>query len=162
MAKLTDDQKQAIVVHLAQFRSHSETAKLVSEEFGVAVDRFQVRGYDPTSMRCVSSDRWRELFRTTRRASESDLAAIPISHPAYRLNILQRLLDRAVSSGNSVLAANLLKQAAKEMGGMYNSSRNTGDAWMLPITADEARAELKLRAHAARERALLAGSAGQH
>jgi hypothetical protein len=123
MAKLTEAMKRSIVTHLAEFSTQSETARLVSEEFGVQIERYQVRTLDPTSMRFKGSPRWRALFESTRAAFVSEVAQIPIAHQGYRLGMLQRQLDDIRHAGNPRLLMQILAQAAKEVGGMYKGAR---------------------------------------
>lgn len=67
MAALTEDIKTAeIILQLAQFRGYSEVARWVSDEWGVKVDRFQVRTYDPTNAAFAGSPKWREIFVVAR------------------------------------------------------------------------------------------------
>jgi hypothetical protein len=123
MAKLNEAMKRSIVTHLAEFCTQSETARLVSEEFGVRIERYQVRTLDPTSMRFKGGPRWRALFETARSAFVSEVARIPIAHQGYRLAMLQRQLDDARHAGNARLLMKILAQAASEVGGMYRGTR---------------------------------------
>ncbi len=61
---------------LAQFCGYSETAKTISSEHGVAVDRFQVRTYDPTKASYAAGDRWRVLHDRARKAYVDDVSTI--------------------------------------------------------------------------------------
>jgi hypothetical protein len=54
----------------------------------------------------------RQKFRT-------DLDDIPVASKAVRLRILDRMARKFEDRGNFLAAAQLLEQAAKEMGGMY-------------------------------------------
>jgi hypothetical protein len=124
MAKLTESQKLAIVQALACFDTPSEVAAAVKEEFGVTISRQQVAAYDPTKATGRDlSKKLRALFEETRRTFLSDVAAIPIAQQAFRLRALQREFERAKSRGNSALAAQLLEQAAKELGGAFTNRR---------------------------------------
>lgn len=125
MARLTEDVKRLIVIQLAQFRGYAETARLVTNETGVIVDRFQVRTYDPTKVAYAGSDKWREIFDQVRSRYLSSIESVPIAHKAFRLNVLQQICDDALSKGNAVLAAATLEQAAKEVGNSLTNERNT-------------------------------------
>ena len=144
MTDLCDDAKQAIVTHLAQFRSPAETAKIVSQDFGVVVDRFQVRTYDPTNPRCACGERLRYLFAEVRRKFISECQSVPAFNQGYRLGMLQRQIERADISGNIKLVAELLAQAAKEAGGAYGKAQFPPDGFELrPILSPaEARSRL--------------------
>lgn len=144
MTKLTEDVKCLIVTQLAQFRGYAETARLVTEETGVIVDRFQVRTYDPTKSAYAGSDKWREAFNKARLHYLKSVEDIPIAHKAYRLNELQRIHDEAQKRGNLVLACATLKQAAKEVGNLLVSDRdvrlNNSTNSLSDLTSDERRA----------------------
>lgn len=124
MAALTEDIKTEIVLQLAQFRGYSEVARWVSDEWGVKVDRFQVRTYDPTNPAFAGGPKWREIFQEARKNYLSAVEAVPIANKAYRLNELQKNYDRARQADNLVLANAILEQAAKEVGGALTNERN--------------------------------------
>lgn len=124
MAKLTDPVKMAIVQALACFDTPSEVAAAVKEEFGISITRQQVAAYDPTKATCKGlAKKLRAVFEETRKAFLNDVATIPIAQQAFRLRALQREFERAKSRGNSALAAQLLEQAAKELGGAFTNRR---------------------------------------
>ena len=124
MSKLTDDIKLMIVTELAQFRRAADVARMITEETGVTVDRFQVRTYDPTKAAYAGGEKWREVFDQVRSRYLNSIESIPIAHKAYRLNVLQHICDDARSRGNVVLAAATLEQAAKEVGNSLTNERN--------------------------------------
>lgn len=126
MSKLTDDIKLMIVTELAQFRRHADVARMITEETGVTVDRFQVRTYDPTKAAFAGGEKWREVFDQVRSRYLTSIESVPIAHKAYRLNVLQQICDNARDSGNLVLAAAILEQAAKEVGNSLTNERNFG------------------------------------
>ncbi len=124
MAQLTEPVKLAIVQALACFDSPSEVAAAVREEFGIEVTRQQVASYDPTKAACKGlAVKLREVFKETRVAFLSDISTIPIAQQAVRLRALQREFLRAQSRGNSAMVAQLLEQAAKEVGGALTNRR---------------------------------------
>lgn len=124
MAKLTDPVKMAIVQALACFDTPSEVAAAVKEEFGISITRQQVAAYDPTKATCKGlAKKLRAVFEETRKAFLNDVATIPIAQQAFRLRALQREFERAKLRGNSALAAQLLEQAAKELGGAFTNRR---------------------------------------
>ena len=97
---------------------------LLKEEFGVEVTVRQVVGYDPTRASYDSGERWREFFHRTREEYVSDSLSVPIAKQGFRLRSLQEMHDKAKAAGNYVLAADLLEQAAKEVGGRLTNARN--------------------------------------
>lgn len=113
-----------IVTELAQFRRHADVARMITEETGVTVDRFQVRTYDPTKAAYAGGEKWREIFDQVRSRYLSSIESVPIAHKAYRLNVLQQICDNARDRGNLVLAAATLEQAAKEVGNALTNERN--------------------------------------
>ena len=115
MPQLTEDIKHQIVIQLAQFRGYAEVSRLIHEETGVKVDRFQVRTYDPTNMAYAGSDKWRAIFDTARHAYLHSVETVPVANKAYRLNELQRNYSEARAKGNLALANATLEQAAKEV-----------------------------------------------
>ena len=135
-AKLTHDQQTYAVQALACFDSPSVIAAALRKDFGVAITPQTIEGYDPTKKAGANlSEKWRQLFHETRKTFLEDTAAIAISHRAVRLRALQRMADKAETQGNMVLAASLMEQAAREVGGSYTNRRElTGkDGKDLPV-----------------------------
>jgi len=116
MATLTDEVKHEIVTALASFCGYAETARHIRACFGITVDRFQVRTYDPTNWAYSAGEKWRAIFDQARKAFLQQVADIPIAHGAYRLKQLQSLLDEATQAGNIRLAMKILERAAIEAG----------------------------------------------
>ncbi len=124
MAALKDDVKTFIVQALACYDTPSQVVHAVKQEFGIEVPRAQVALYDPTKTAGRSlGAKLRDLFTATRKAFLDEAATIPIAQQAYRLRVLQRLQQQAESRGNAALAAQLLEQAAKEVGGAFTNRR---------------------------------------
>src|ERR1700753_3153832 len=119
MSILSDDIKEFIVKSLARFDTPSEVAFTVKVNFGVEVSRQQVFAYDPACSQPPAS-RWRELYAATRQAFLQEPAQIGVANKAVRLQMLERMAQRAEARGNLGLAASLLEQAAKECGGLYD------------------------------------------
>jgi hypothetical protein len=145
MAELTDDQKLEIVSMLACFREPSEIIALFQSDYGLELDRKQVGRYDPRRSYYAAGDKWREVFEVRRKAYLEDVAAVPIAHMGYRLQMLQQGLDAAKRAKNWPLVASLLEQAAKEMGGLYTSRRtlqvsDTGRKSAAEMTPEERKA----------------------
>jgi hypothetical protein len=121
-ARLGDDAKALVVAQLAAFETPSQVAAMVKEEFGVEVSPQAVQAYDPTKRAGRNlSQRWRIEFEKAREAFRVDLDSIPIANKAVRLQRLQRMLDAAEKMRNLPLAAQLLEQAAREVGGSYSN-----------------------------------------
>lgn len=124
MATLNDKVKAFIIQGLATFQKPQEVADLVKAEFGLEITRQQVASYDPTkAVGMHLSEKWRKLFYEYRQQFIDEKDNIPVTHLTYRLTQLQTLIDKAMKSGNMVLAADLLKQAAEDVGGKYTNQQ---------------------------------------
>jgi hypothetical protein len=141
MAVLKDAEKCAIVTLLARFTRPSDVVVYVRRHFGLEIDRFQVRSYDPTNPRYEGGAKWRPIFEAAREAYLSSIEAIPISHKGYRLNTLQQILDMAMRRGDVALAASILVQAAKEAGPISRSNGLVAPARSQAISTAEQRDE---------------------
>ena len=122
MATLSDKVKAFIVQGLATYQSPTQVSELVKNEFGIEVSRQQVATYDPTKhtgQNCAK--KWKELFFETRKQYQTDYSHVAIATRTYRLEMLQKMVEKAIKSGNMVLAADLLKQAAEDIGNKYTN-----------------------------------------
>jgi hypothetical protein len=124
VAELTHAQKETIIVLLAEFRSPSIVVAHMREEHGLELSIQQIVKYDPTRPSYDSGESWRAIFNVAREAYLRDISKVPIAHQAYRLNVLQEALGAAKKARNWKLAAELLEQAAKEVGGALTNSRD--------------------------------------
>jgi hypothetical protein len=124
MAALKEEHKLLIVQALACFDTPTQVAESVKEEFGIELTRQQVARYDPTKVAGGDlSKKLRAVFEETRKAFLESTASIPIAQQSFRLRALQRLYEKALKSGNVVLAAQYLEQAAKESGGLFTNKQ---------------------------------------
>ena len=122
--KIPDRAKMFIVTSLACFDSPSVVSAAVKAEYGVAITRQSIESYDPTKTAGARvAPKWKQIFEQTREAYLADVAKIGVSHRAVRLRIMQRMVEKAEAQGNSPLVAQLLEQAAKEMGGAFTNRR---------------------------------------
>ncbi|MBN3239589.1 DUF2280 domain-containing protein [Pectobacterium versatile] len=122
MAKLSTDAKAFIVQALACYETPSKVVELVKEEFGLNVTRQQVSAYDPSKAMAKSlSQKWVDLFNATRDRFQRETGDIAISHKAYRLRVLDRMAASAEMMKNYGMTAQLLEQAAKEVGDAYTN-----------------------------------------
>lgn len=123
-ATLSNEAKTFIVQALACFDSPTVVAKAVKDELGIEVTRQHVESHDPTKKAAATlGKRWVELFTATRKTFLEDTSTIGISHRAVRIRSLQRYAATAEKQGNLRLAAELMEQAAKEMGDAYTNRR---------------------------------------
>lgn len=135
-SKLSNEVKTFIVQGLACFDSPSTVAAAVKKEFGVEVSRQLVESYDPNKRIAVNlAKRWRALFEATRKAFLDDQSSINIAHRSVRLRKLAQQVELNESRGNSAMVAQLLEQAAKEVGNAFtNRHELTGrDGKDLPV-----------------------------
>ncbi|WP_315707411.1 DUF2280 domain-containing protein [Brenneria uluponensis] len=122
MAALSTEVKSFIVQALACFESPSKVIELVNVEYNIKVTRQQVSQYNPTNaMAKKLSQKWIDLFDATRERFQSEIGDIPIANKAYRLRTLNRMADRTEGMRNFALTAQLIEQAAKEVGDAYSN-----------------------------------------
>jgi len=122
MATLDNKVKAFIVYGLATYMTPTEVAESVKQEFGIEVLRQQVMLYDPYKASGVNlSQTWRDMFDKFRDEFNENVKAIPVANLAYRLRMLNDMAVDAYRSKNRVLTADLLKQAAEDVGGKYTN-----------------------------------------
>lgn len=124
MAALSTEVKAFIVQSLACYETPAKVIELVKENFKVTVTRQQVSAYDPANAMAKSlSQKWVDLFNSTRTRFQTEITDIPIANKAYRLRALDRMMTRAEGMKNMALAASLMEQAAKEVGDAYSNKQ---------------------------------------
>jgi len=122
MAVLPTEIKAFIVQGLACFDTPTQVAQAVKQEFSFEVSRQQVAQHDPTKVAGKTlASKWVSLFEDTRKRFREEVADIPIANKAVRLRALDRMVTKAEGMKNMALAAQLMEQAAKEMGGAYTN-----------------------------------------
>lgn len=135
MAELTQAQKVWVVTQLACLRKPTEVVSLAAEELGLKVSRQQVAAYDPgTAAGARLSKVLKELFARTRAAYLDDVESVPVAHQAYRLRVLQELLEKHRTDPE--LVQSVLRQAAGEIGGAFTNRRELSGAAGGPIRVD--------------------------
>lgn len=122
MAALKPEVKAYIVQSVACFDTPTQVAESVLKEFGVKINRQQVEQHDPTkaSGRKLAK-KWVDMFNDTRTRFQTEIADIPIANKAYRLRTLDRMAVRTETMKNFSLTAQLIEQAAKEVGDAYTN-----------------------------------------
>ena len=124
MAALQNDVKAFIVQALACFDTPSQVVEAVQKEYGITVTRQQVETHDPTKTSGKGlAKRWVTMFEDARKRFREETAEIPIANRAYRLRTLGRMAEKAENMKNMALTAQLLEQAAKEVGDVYVNRR---------------------------------------
>lgn len=122
MATLNNTVQAFIVQGLARYKTPQEMADAVKNEFGIDVKRQQIETYDPSKVAGRNlAKKWKDLFEECRKKFNEDISAIPISNLAFRLQMLNDMAVDAYRSKNRVLTADLLKQAAEDIGGKYTN-----------------------------------------
>ncbi|MBF8729768.1 DUF2280 domain-containing protein [Pseudomonas guariconensis] len=120
MAALTSDVKAFIVQALACFDTPTQVSQAVKQEFDIDVTRQQVEQHDPTKRAGANlAAKWRTLFEDTRKRFREETSEIPIANRSFRLRVLGRMAEKAENMKNMALTAQLLEQAAKEVGDVY-------------------------------------------
>jgi len=137
MAVLRSEVKAFIVQALACFDTPSQVAGSVKTEFGITITRQQVESHDPTKYAGQRlAKKWADLFHEARKRFREETADIPIANRAYRLRTLGRMAEKAENMKNMALTAQLLEQAAKEVGDVYvnRQSKNENPLDNVPPT----------------------------
>lgn len=122
MAALSPEVKAFIVQALACFDTPTQIASQVKQEFGLDISIQQVSSYDPTKAIAKNlGQKWIDLFNATRTRFQTELSDIPIANKAYRLRVLDRMMNNAEKMRNIALATEIIEQAAKECGDAYTN-----------------------------------------
>lgn len=120
MAVLRSDVKAFIVQALACFDTPTQVVEAVKTEFGIQITRQQCESHDPTKYAGRGlAKKWADLFHECRKRFREETADIPIANRAHRLRTLGRMAEKAEGMRNLALTAQLLEQAAKEVGDVY-------------------------------------------
>ncbi|MEV8978810.1 DUF2280 domain-containing protein [Klebsiella pneumoniae] len=124
MAALKPEVRAFIVQELACFDTPSQIVESVQKEFKVQVTRQQVASHDPTKVAGKGlAQKWVDLFNRTRDRFLNEISDIPIANKAYRLRVLNRMAINAESMKNYGMTAQLLEQAAKDVGDVYTNKQ---------------------------------------
>jgi hypothetical protein len=159
--KLTDEIKTFVVQQLAGWTEPSVVRKLVKDEYQVEITRQGIQYYDPTTRAGAGlSDEWKTLFIETRKALIDGKVEIGAANKMVRVAWLDAMARKAMGGGNSLLAAQLLEQIAKEMGESFTNRQKIEHAGSLKFEHELSDAELEQRIAArAAELGLTVGSA---
>lgn len=124
MAALKPEVKAFIIQMLACYDTPSQVVEAVQKDFGIAITRQQVETHDPTKVSGKTlAKKWVDLFNRTRDRFLNEISDIPIANKAYRLRVLQRMSTTAENMKNIGMTAQLLEQAAKEVGEAYSNKQ---------------------------------------
>lgn len=124
MAALKPEVKAFIIQMLACYDTLSIVVDAVQKTFGIKVTPQQVESHDPTKVSGKGlAKKWVDLFNATRERFQNEISDIPIANKAYRLRVLNRMAVNAESMKNYGMTAQLLEQAAKEVGEAYSNKQ---------------------------------------
>ncbi|MEH5318361.1 DUF2280 domain-containing protein [Klebsiella pneumoniae] len=116
--------KAYIIQMFACYDTPSQVVEAVQKDFGIAITRQQVETHDPTKVSGKTlAKKWVGLFNLTRDRFLNEISDIPIANKAYRLRVLQRMSTTAENMKNIAMTAQLLEQAAKEVGEDYSNKQ---------------------------------------
>lgn len=136
--ELDDEVKRFIVMALACFDSPSKVAASVKEEFELDLSRQRVHAYNPTKKAgSALSEELKALFTETRAQFLSETAQVPVASRVYRLRKLQAGIDAMERLNNHMGVAQLLKQAAEEVGDVYTNKRDLNHKGAIDIGVGE-------------------------
>ncbi|QGR65297.1 DUF2280 domain-containing protein [Yersinia intermedia] len=122
MAALKPEVKAFIVQALACYDTPSQVVAQVKQEFNLTLTLQQVSSYDPTKAIAKNlGQKWIDLFNSTRTRFQTEISDIPIANRAYRLRALDRMATKAETMKNFAMTAQLMEQAAKEVGDAYTN-----------------------------------------
>ncbi|CRY83000.1 DUF2280 domain-containing protein [Yersinia intermedia] len=122
MAALKPEVKAFIVQALACYDTPSQVVAQVKQEFNLTLTLQQVSSYDPTKAIAKNlGQKWIDLFNSTRTRFQTEISDIPIANRAYRLRALDRMATKAETMKNFAMTAQLIEQAAKEVGDAYTN-----------------------------------------
>ncbi|HEY4438723.1 MAG TPA: DUF2280 domain-containing protein [Lelliottia sp.] len=122
MAALKGGVKAFIVQSLACFDTPSQVVEAVKKEFNIVISRQQVESHDPTKANGKGlAQKWVDMFNETRARFQTEISDIPIANKAYRLRTLNRMANSTETMRNYALTAQLMEQAAKEVGDAFTN-----------------------------------------
>lgn len=124
MASLKPEVKAFIVQSLACFDPPSQVVDAVLKEFGIKITRQQAESHDPNKAAGKAlAKKWVDMFQATRERFQNETADIPIANKAYRLRVLDRMAANTERVKNYGMTAQLIEQAAKEVGDAYTNKQ---------------------------------------
>lgn len=124
MAALKSEVKAFIIQSVACYDTPTQVVDTVLKEFGVKITRQQVEQNDPTKVSSKGlAKKWVDLFYSTRERFQNEISDIPIANKAYRLRVLDRMATNTEKVKNYGMTAQLMEQAAKEVGDAYSNKQ---------------------------------------
>jgi hypothetical protein len=130
--KLTNAMQVTLVQALARFEGLTAAARLLKELYGVEISVQLAAHYMPGPGSEVAP-KWVKLFEETRAAFVADVDSVSVHHRAVRMRKLERYIEKAEETKRYGLAAQLLRQAAEESGGVLTNRRELTGAGGGPL-----------------------------
>lgn len=134
--RFEEKHKIFLIECFACFKTAGETLRAFKEEFGVEITRDAARNYDPQRRQSGGlAKKWRILHGEIRAAYLTKIQDIAVANQAYRLTVLQDLLEKELSATkqNKAFTLSILEQAAKESGGHFTNRRELSGPGGKPI-----------------------------
>jgi hypothetical protein len=123
MPVLSNEQKAWIVGAFARFDGVAEVCRSFKDEFGLELPKPHALAYNPDGTKYRGAPKWHDLFERERETFLDNVSAIGIANKSFRLQSLDKLCAIAMERRNIKLAAEILEQAAKEMGEVFTNKR---------------------------------------
>jgi hypothetical protein len=130
--KLTNEMQVTLVQSFARFEGPAAAVRLLKELYGVEISIQLACHYQP-STGVNLAPKWLKLFEETRAAFVANLDDIAVNHKAVRMRKLERYIQAAEDGKRFGLAAQLLRQAAEEAGGVLTNRRELTGAGGGPL-----------------------------
>jgi hypothetical protein len=115
------------------------------DEFGLDLPKPHALAYNPGGANYRGSPKWHDLFDRERRSFLDNVSAIGIANKTVRIRRLGQLCVIAMERRNVKLAADLMEQAAKEMGEVFTNRREVkseNKSITATMTIEELRAQI--------------------
>jgi hypothetical protein len=145
MPVLTNQQKAWIVGAFARFDGVAEVCRSFKDEYGIDLPKPHALAYNPGGANYRGAPKWHDLFERERKAFLDNVSAIGIANKSFRLQTLHKLCMIAMERKNVKQAAELMEQAAKEMGEVFTNRREVkseSKVSMSHLTTEELRNEI--------------------
>jgi hypothetical protein len=123
MPTLTNEQKAFVVSAFARFEGVAEVCRSFKDEFELDLPKPHALAYNPGGANYRGAPKWRDLFELERKTFLANVNSIGIAHKTVRIQRLEHLCVIAMERKNVKLAAELMEQAAKEMGEVFTNRR---------------------------------------
>lgn len=126
---LDEKHKVWLVTAYACYKRTGEVREEFAKTFGAEIPEQQARSFNLSAFRSQEEankgrkGRWWPLYEDARKRFEESLVDVPIASKAYRIRKLDEMFDLAFTRRNFKSAADLLEQAAKEMGDAHSNRR---------------------------------------